>query len=233
MNPTGRQLCNTYHPDNNKEICIESAVSQSLNLSVQRANLISVCFYLNELQKRNLVTPSISRPFPTFPLTEEKMLLHKACRKLQQKRIFNLQNELLILKEKGVPLCYDTLKFKKLKLKKKISNLVTKFQPTPVNVDKCTAANTNKNKAVTNRKSRERYIARRFKKKLFKYFIEPKSRSVVNLSSIKLTPEELMALELGYGFVPSPNNSSKEEELLVLEGFRFVDRLGKADSYLE
>ena len=39
-------------------------------------------------------------------------------------------------------------------------------------------------------------------------------------------------MELGYGFVLSPNNPIKEEESLILEGFRFLDRLGKADAKL-
>ena len=41
---------------------------------------------------------------------------------------------------------------------------------------------------------------------------------------------EVYALELGYGFVPTPNNKDKEEEFLILEGLRFLDRLGKVDS---
>ena len=206
-------------------------------MSAQRANLIAVVFYLNELQKRNLVTPSIATPFPDLPLNEEKMCLHKACRKLQQKRIFNLQNELSVLKDKHIPVCYNTLNYKKLKLKKKLAFLIAKYNPAPVNANKCKDSNGTtvipvKNKRLANRKSRERYNARKYKKKLISYFNEPKNRGVINLSSVKLTQDEIIALELGYSFVPSPNNSSKEEEMLILEGFRFLDRLGKADESL-
>ena len=212
-------------------------MSHSKNLSVPHANLIAVIFYLNELQKVNLVTPSIATPFPDVPLTEEKLCIHKACRKLQQKRIFKLQNELSLLKEKDIPVCYETLSRKKLKLKKKLKNLICKFDPIPVNASKCDTATKEsvkivKNKKLSNKKSRERYIARRYKKKLASFYNIPKSRGVINLSSVELTSDEVVALELGYGFVPTPNNSSKEEELLVLEGFRFLDRLGKADQYL-
>ena len=55
------------------------------------------------------------------------------------------------------------------------------------------------------------------------------SRNVFNLSSIDLPIIDLFSLECGHGFVLYPSNKVKEEELLVLEGFRFLDRLGKAD----
>ena len=227
MNPPGHQMCNKYHHDMDEDIHMESAESQ--NLSAQRSNYIAIVFYLNELQKRNLVTPSIAKPFPNIPLNEDKLCLHKACRKLQQKRIFKLQKELSLLKDKHVPVCYETLNCKKLKLKKKLAHLIAKFNPTPVNVNKSKDAVDKSNipvkdKRTANRKSRERYNARKYKKKLVSYFNKPRSRGVINLSSVKLTNDEIIALELGYGFVLSPNNSSKEEEILVLEAFRFLDR---------
>ena len=43
---------------------------------------------------------------------------------------------------------------------------------------------------------------------------------------------EIFALELGYGFVPTPSNPQKEEELLILEGMRFIDRIGRVDAKL-
>ena len=55
---------------------------------------------------------------------------------------------------------------------------------------------------------------------------------MVNLSNTKLSTDELIALELGYGFVVTPNNPIMEEETLILEGFRFLDRLGKTDARL-
>ena len=39
-----------------------------------------------------------------------------------------------------------------------------------------------------------------------------------------------MLLSLGAGFTPTPNNINKEEETLILEGFRVTSRIGKLDS---
>ena len=87
-------------------------------------------------------------------------------------------------------------------------------------------------KKLLNKKSRERYLTRRYNEKLNRFTDHPESRNVVNLSSIELSQEELFALELGHGFVVSPNNPLKEEEILLLEGFRFLDRLEKANYIL-
>ena len=43
---------------------------------------------------------------------------------------------------------------------------------------------------------------------------------------------QVFALEMGSGFVPTPHNRQKEEETLILEGMRFVDRIGKLDILL-
>ena len=53
---------------------------------------------------------------------------------------------------------------------------------------------------------------------------------MINLSSVALSDEKLFALELGHGFVLTPNSPAKEEEILILEGFHFIDRLGKVDA---
>ena len=79
-------------------------------------------------------------------------------------------------------------------------------------------------------KSKERYQARIYKKRFRDYMNNPESRTVFNLSSVELTIPEILVLELGYGFVPTPSNTNKEEEMLILEGFRFIDRLGKVDN---
>ena len=201
-----------------------------ITLSAQRASYIAMLWYLNELQKKNLVTPSIARPYPKDTDDEEKWILHKAYRQVQQTRLIALRDKLSALKKLNVPLCFCTLNRKKLKFKKKLSHLVRKFNPLPVNVVMKSEEN-KESRVKRNKKSRERYKARKYKTKLLSYINNPESRGVVNLSSVNNLLEELMALELGYGFVLSPYNPMKEEAL-ILEGFRFVDRLGKADADL-
>ena len=39
----------------------------------------------------------------------------------------------------------------------------------------------------------------------------------------------MYVLELGHGFVPTPTNKQKEEEILILEGLRVTDRICKLD----
>ena len=83
-----------------------------------------------------------------------------------------------------------------------------------------------------NKKSKERYLLRKLNKKLKKYELCVEDRNVYNLSSIELPIIDLYALEYGHGFVVTPNNKMKEEEFVILESFRFLDRLGKADQRL-
>ena len=81
-----------------------------------------------------------------------------------------------------------------------------------------------------NKKSKERYNARLIRKK-YKLYSEYSEKSLaINLSSHALSMSEVFALELGYGFVPTPANKEREEEMLILEGLRFIDRIGKIDS---
>ena len=80
----------------------------------------------------NLVMPSISRPYLTSPVTDDKLLLHNAYRKLQQNRIESVFKELFTLKlNNNVSSCAKTLTYLKLKFKKKISRLVQKYHPAP------------------------------------------------------------------------------------------------------
>ena len=110
-----------------------------------------------------------------------------------------------------------------------MSFLKRKFKPQAI---KRNLETTNKSKCANvkrkNKQSRQRYRVREYKKKLREYGSCP-NKNVFNLSSIDLPISDLFALEYGHGFVLSPNNVLKEEETLVLEGFRFLDRLGKAD----
>ena len=124
-------------------------------------------------------------------------------------------------------MCTDTLSSNRERLCNKIAHLRNKFNPGPV----CRRRR-HRNRNQSNKKSRERYRARKYTQKLNKYINNEVSKTVYNLSSIDIHIEDLFALELGHGFVPAPNNSKLKEETLVLEGFRFIDRLGKIDKRL-
>ena len=70
-------------------------------------------------------------------------------------------------------------------------------------------------------------------KKLFKSYNEhPENNAIINLSTHKLSMAEVYVLELGYGFIPTPNDKNKAEEFLILEGLRFLDQLGKVDNIM-
>ena len=55
------------------------------------------------------------------------------------------------------------------------------------------------------------------------------STNVINLSSKNISKLQMYVLELGHGFVPTPTNKQKEEEILILEGLRVTDRICKLD----
>ena len=67
MLSTGHQLANKYHPKN------RDSNMNVINLSAQRATCIASLWYLTELQKKKLVTPSVARPYPKDADDEEKM----------------------------------------------------------------------------------------------------------------------------------------------------------------
>ena len=81
------------------------------NVPVRFAKLSAIYFYLNELQKRNLITPSISRPYPCLPITNEKLVVHSAYRKVQQNRINNMRDEIKDFRDRKVSLCFKTLQY--------------------------------------------------------------------------------------------------------------------------
>ena len=124
----------------------------------------------------------------------------------------------------------ETLIQNKKRLKKKVMFLKRKFNPD--SVTKLKSSSKKKNKSKSNKKSRERYRIRRYREKLKDFIDNEAGRSVYNLSSVDIPVEDLFALELGHGFVPAPNNLHQKEETLVLEGFRFLDRLGSLDKRL-
>ena len=200
------------------------------NDPITMANLIAKHFYLNELQKINLVTPSVALPFPKHPITEEKCLIHSAHCKIQMRKIASIRSEIDCLKVNKISPCRRTLLMTKRRLWKKVLFLKRKFQPV-MNLKKYQRKATYSNQRK-NKKSKERYLARQFQKKLKDYENCTDGRNVYNLSSIDLPIVDLYALEYGHGFVITPTNKMKEEEFMVLEEFRFLDRLGKADERL-
>ena len=69
-------------------------------MSAQLAKLTAVHFYLNELQKYNLITPSIARPFPSLPINDEKLIVHQSYKRIQQNRINNISANITTQKKK-------------------------------------------------------------------------------------------------------------------------------------
>ena len=194
------------------------------------AKLIAKRFYLIELQKANLITPSIARPYPVNPGNVESLILHSSYRKIQQRRIDGLEEEIRLLKRRRVRICTVILNANKERFRNKIAYLKRKFNPDPVRTMNSNLRRKNNNRS--NKKSRERYRTRRYREKLNKYANNEINKSVYNLSSVNIPVEDLFSLELGHGFVLAPNNTKLKEETLVLEGFRFIDRLGNIDKQL-
>lgn len=69
-------------------------------------------------------------------------------------------------------------------------------------------------------------------RKFKKHFVNDGIDSVINLSSSNITYHQKMLLSLGCGFIPSSKNKNKEEEILILEGFRVINRIGDLDERL-
>ena len=162
-------------------------------------------------------------------MTPEKAILHKSYRKIQQRRINNLSNEIDKLKSSNIKIYLQTLEHNKERFRVKIRHVINKFNPDRVRNIESTSHRKN-NKKNSNRISRERYQSRRYREKLNRYINNEGNTNVYNLSSTNLLVEDLFALELGHGFIPSLNNSLFEEETLILEGFRFIDRIGRIDT---
>ena len=199
--------------------------------SIRLAQITAIVYYyLQELQKLNLITPSIGKSYPDDSTNREYLIIHNSYRKIQQLRINNIKNDRLELKNKDIKICWDEFIIHKTRLNNKINFLKDKFKPQPFHKVKHSLSS-NKRK-IKNKKSKERYYVRQMKKKFKSYNEDPKSRTVINLSSHQLSMAEIYVLEMGYGFIPTPNNKEKEEEFLILEGLRFVDRVGKIDSII-
>ena len=105
----------------------------------------------------------------------------------------------------------------------KISGLGSKYKPSTIKKNE----HRKTKKKVKDKKSRERYLARQIIKRIHNYNKEDKK--VINLSRVTLSMAQIFALDLGYGYVFTPNYIDKEEEMLILEGFRVMDKIGKLD----
>lgn len=200
-------------------------------MDAKLAKLMARNYYLTELKKVNLVTPSIGKSYPPHPVDEESMIIHNGLLKIQNIRTTKIRQRINEMKNNGILSCKHTLKSLKDRLKKRISFLKDKFKPIEKEQKR---KGPKSNKKIKNKKSRERYEARNIRRKIRIYNedINNGIRTIINLSSYRLCMAEIFALELGYGFVPTPSNPQKEEELLILEGMRFIDRIGKVDAKL-
>ena len=201
-------------------------------MSTELAKLTATFFYLNELQKLNMVTPSIARPYPKTPIDDERLIYHKCNRKIQQLRMDNIKAQIAVLSMENLSICRKTLLREKQRFRRKIEFYKRKYQPeSSVTINARNHSNSHRKRKRT-KNSRERYSSRKYRKRLKEFSENPDQRTVVNLSSTDIPLGDLFALEIGHGFVPTPNNKFKEEGTLILEGFRFMDRIGVADSQL-
>jgi len=101
-------------------------------MSIELAKLSATFFYLNELQKLRMVTPSIAKPYPNRPISEERKIAHDCSRKIQQVRMNKIRAEVAALRADNIPVCRKTLLSEKSRLRRKIEFLKRKHQPEPV-----------------------------------------------------------------------------------------------------
>ena len=99
------------------------------------SRLVSIKEYLTILNRHNLVSPSIGRPYPILPINEEKTIIHNSLLEIQQLRCNALSKdikELLNIHGKSI-LCNriyrEKVKNMKERLQKKILFLLAKFKP--------------------------------------------------------------------------------------------------------
>ena len=190
------------------------------------SKLSAIIKYLNLLKENQLVKPSIGKCYPEKN-NEENKIMHRALLDIQNTRIRDMNEKistLLVTNDishadvRNNPLFIEKWE----KLKKKAEFLKRKFR-----VKRETLVRPNQ--ASRNKKSRERYKIRKFNRLLKTIGTD----SILNLSSIPLTPSQNAVLSLGSGFIPASTNSEKEEEIILLESLRVIDRLGKLDETLK
>lgn len=192
----------------------------------EAAKLCSTRKYFQVLKDNQLITPSIGKPFPDTA-TEESMIMHRACLAVQDVQIRELNEKISTLLDNNNLSLADVLNSplyieRWKRLKKEIGFLKRKFRSRrkspPIKVQ-----------ASKNQKYRERYKVRKFNKLLKTIGTD----SVLNLSSVIISPTQLAVLSLGSGFIPTSMNPDKEEEILLLEGLRVIDRIGNLDTILK
>ena len=196
------------------------------SLIPEAARLTAICQYLSTLKNLQLVSPSIGLPYPRES-NEEKMIIHRSLLAVQNLRLRDINTRISLLKEEhnisyvDITNCQVFIDLSR-KLRNKVEYLKKKFlptrTPTVVNID------SRRNK---NRKARERYKMRKFRR-----YFRSAADAVINLSNTTLTSSQRMLLALGSGFIPSSTNRTKEEEILILEGLRVLSRIGNVDSLL-
>ena len=187
--------------------------------------LMARSYYLKKLQGFNLVTPSINRPFPHHPASMEDMIIHNSMMQIQRIRSRKLAKEVKELINNGHSVNDRMYEQLKKKFDEKITHLREKFNPYYQHTNKSSR------KRERNKRNRERYKSRKMNKEIDMH-AENNKDTVINLSSHPLDKVEKYVLGLGHGFVPTPNNSQKEEEVLILEGLRVTDRIRKLDKEL-
>ena len=127
-------------------------------MDAKLAKLMAVNYYLTELKKLCLVTPSNGKSYPQHPVNEESMIIHNAQLKIQDRQIMKIREDIKEIKNSGILFCNNTLKSLKGKFKAKVSFLRNKFKPLEKERKRKTPKSNNKK--VKNKKSRERYETR-------------------------------------------------------------------------
>ena len=181
-------------------------------------------YYLLKLKSLGLVSPSIGVPYPKDPANEEEIIMHNGRLSIQHLRCNKIMNKINELKNGNFATDNILLDNMKQRFNIKISNLVSKYKPSePVKNEQRKVK-----MKIKNKKSRSRYMARKIRKKIYNYNRE--QNNVINLSSQTLSMAQMFALGLGSGYVLTPTHADKEEETLILEGLRVIDKIGKIDS---
>ena len=148
--------------------------------------LMARSYYLKKLQGYNLVTPSINRPFPPHPASNEDMIIHNSMMQIQKIRSRKLAKEIKDLVNSGHSVNERMLEQLKKKFDEKISHLKEKFNPYYQHTSK------SNRKKKRNKRNRERYKSRQVNKEIDKH-AENNGDTVINLSSYPLDKVEIMS----------------------------------------
>ena len=127
------------------------------------ARKMAVNYYLTEMKKAKLVTPSIGRPYPANNANEEQRMIHASPLKIQFQRTLLLRQEINAIKNNGTRYCCETFNAEKAKFRRKVYMLKNKYNPV---IQNPTHHRRKTNKTIKNRKARERYKARQVRQTL-------------------------------------------------------------------